>query len=525
MKSLFASLALFLPILASASVGMWSSNPPLGAIVSRGSLVKFVFEPFVNDVDEQNVVVDFDAAPARIETIAGGPYFQCTISGTSARCTRDLFPKNSQTGIVLQVRMPSATSGSHIFVTATIRAASGSTATWRPDVIIPQAFVVTNANSLGIGSFADAIALANSQCTDTQPCEIDFQIPDPVPPSGFFTITPQEPLPAITAKRLTIDAQMQTSLTGDTNPNSPEIVLDGNGQNASGLAVTGSDVITIRGFRIQNWGGAGILLTLDQRHSLRATIEDNHLGPGNLRGIMSYGSSFMYVHDNVISGNRRSGVWIASAYYPAVYENKIEENGASGIYFGPGSQFGAADENQIWSNRDFGVALDPQAKWIEVRGNSMKSNGQLGIDYSLDLMTPNVADDSTRPVPNTPVVTSATYDPLTKKTVIIGHVDLRNPADVGFYLPIIDVYRSTSLDAHGMVQGEAMLFGRFDYNNPVQLNRDTGDFTYTHAGDLTGQYITATYTRMYALGKGGVTPQYYENWQATSEFSPPVAVR
>jgi parallel beta-helix repeat protein len=516
MKSLFATLALFLPTLVFASVGLYSTDPPLSSIVKRGSLVKFVFIPFVNTVDEQTVVVDFDAAPARIETIAGGEYFQCTTSGTSARCTRDLFPKNTQTGIVLEVRMPSATTGGHIFVTGTIRAASGSTATWRPDVIIPRTFVVTSSSS-GAGSFAEAITLANSQCTDTLPCEIDFEIPGPVPPSGFFTITPTEPLPAITAKRLTIDA-------GESNPDGPRIVLDGNGLDSPGLTVTGSDVIAIKGFGIQNWGGAAILLGLDPRHSLRATIEDNHLGPGNLRGLMSYGSSFMYVHDNVISGNRRSGVWIASAYYPAVYENRIEDNGASGVYFGPGSQFGMADENEIWSNRDFGVAIDPQAKWIEVRGNSMKSNGQLGIDYALDLATPNVLDDSTRPVPNTPMLTSATYDPLTKKTVIIGHVDLKKPADVGFYLPIIDVYRSNALDAHGMAQGEAMLFGRLDYNNPVQLNRNTGDFVYTHNGDLTDQYITATYTRMYALGKGGVTPQYYENWQSTSEFSNPVRV-
>ncbi|HEY8131444.1 MAG TPA: right-handed parallel beta-helix repeat-containing protein, partial [Thermoanaerobaculia bacterium] len=497
MKSPLATLAFFLPTLVSASVGIWSSAPPLGAIVSRGALVKFVFEPYVSTVDEQNVIVDFDAAPARIESIAGGPLFQCTTSGTSARCTRDLFPKNTQTGIVLEVRMPSATAGGHIFVTATIRAASGSTATWRPDVVIPRTFVVTNTSSGDAGSFSDAITLANAQCTDTLPCEIDFQIPGPVPPSGFFTIAPTEPLPAITAKRLTIDA-------GEPNPDGPRIVLDGHGQDSPGITVTGSDVFAIKGFGIQNWGGAGILITLDQRRSVRATIEDNHLGPGNLRGIMSYGSSYMYVHDNVISGNRRSGVWIMSAYYPAVYENTIEENGASGIYFGPGSQFGAADENQIWSNGDFGVAVDPQSKWIEVRGNSMKDNGQLGIDYALDLVTPNMEDDSTRAVPNAPVVTSATYDPLTKTTVIIGHFDLRKPADVGYYGVIIDIYRSSALDAHGMAQGEAMLFGRLDYNNPVQLNRTTGDFVYTYNGDLTGQYITATATRMYALGKGGI---------------------
>jgi len=286
--------------------------------------------------------------------------------------------------------------------------------------------------------------------------------------------------------------------------------------------VSGSGEITISGFTIQNADSAGILLLGEPPTSFRATIQDNTL-TGNLRGLMAYGTSFMYVHDNVMSGNRRSGVWIIDGYYPAVYENTIEDNGASGVYFGPGCQFGMADENHIAFNRDFGVAIDRAAKWVEVRGNSMKSNGQLGIDYNLDLVTPNVADDSARTVPNAPVLTSAAYDPVTKKTTISGHVDLIKPADVGFYAPLIDIYRSSSLDAHGMAQGEKPLYGRLDYNVPV-LDRATGNFTYTYDGDLTGQFVSATYTRMYALGKGAPSPEYYENWQATSEFSNSVRV-
>ena len=39
MKSLLATLAFFLPTLAFASVGLYSTDPPLGSIVNRGALV------------------------------------------------------------------------------------------------------------------------------------------------------------------------------------------------------------------------------------------------------------------------------------------------------------------------------------------------------------------------------------------------------------------------------------------------------------------------------------------------------
>ena len=489
MKSIL--LALSVAVAANGSVGLWSSAPQLGAVVSRASLVAFQFVPFVNDVDEHDVVVDFSVAPATVETIKGEG-FTCTTSGATARCTRGLFPANTVGGITLGVRMPSEVTGFHITVIATISAASGSTYTWRPNVFVSKAFIVSESR----GSLADAITQANAACVNNDPCEIEFP----------FSGTISESLPAITAKHLKMDGHK-------------DIVLDG-----TGLAFNGNSELEISGFTIQNFdGGPGILLNAEPRTGLRATVEDNVL-TGNLRGIMTYNTAFTYIYDNVISNNRRSGVWIVSGYYPAVYRNTIETNGASGVYFGPGCQFGMADDNEIRSNRDFGVAIDPQSKWTEVRGNSMKGNGQLGIDYGLDLVTPNVADDSRRSVPNAPVLTSATYDPLTKKTVIMGHVDLIKPADVGYYAPLIDLYVSSTLDANGMAQGEKPLYESLDYNLPIGLNRNTGDFVVIYSTDLTGQYISATYTRMYALGKGAPTPQYYENWQATSEFSNPVRV-
>jgi len=495
-------LAMLVTTAAYASVGMYTTNPPLDSIVSRNALIRFKFIPFVNSVDETSVTVDFSAAPAAIESIAGRD-FECVAAGSTARCTRTLFPKNTVGSIDVDVRMPSSLAGGRVTVVGTIKAASGSTATWSPWVNVPRAFLVTNTNSDAEGSFRDAITRANAACSDRhQPCEIDFET------SGAINL--DAPLPVLGAKKIAIDGKKQ-------------ITLDGRGLDGHGLTYSGED-LTLTGFTIENWGGAGILLTAGHAEISHCEIR------GNLRGLMGLGTAFLYLYDSVISNNRRSGVWLENAYYPAVYENTIEGNGASGVYFGPACQFGMADENQIRSNRDFGVAVSPQTKWIEVRGNSMKGNGQLGIDFALDLVTPNVADDSTRPVPNAPVITSAQYDFTYRKTVIRGHVELRKPADVGYYAPLVDVYSSSSLDAHGMAQGETMLNTRSDFSNTVKIDSN-GDFIYIVDGDLTGKYISATYTRMYALGKGATStalqprPQYYETWESTSEMSNPVRVQ
>ena len=500
------SLSLLILILvcssASAYVGMQSNGPELDSTVSPGTLITFSFIPFVNDIDETNVVIDFTATPAVIESIQPSAQFQCTVSGTTARCTRALFPKNTVgLPIKLGVRMPPT--GGRITVSAKISAASGNTYTWSPWVNVASPFYVTNMNSDGAGSFRDAILRANAVCSDRHaPCEIDFQT--------FGTINLDTPLPVLGAKKIAIDGKKQ-------------IILDGHGLDGHGLTYNGDD-LTLFGFTIENWGGAGIFVT-----SGHAQVADSELR-GNLRGVIAVNTGYLYLHDDVISDNRLSGVWIENSSYPAVYENTIENNGASGVYIGRRSEFGMVDENTIRGNRDFGVAVSPQARWTEIRANSMQGNGQLGIDYALDLVTPNVADDSTRPVPNAPVITSATYDAPTGKTVIIGHVDLRKPADVSYYNAIVDLYSSPTLDAHGIAQGEKPLNFRSDYGNEVGINFHTGDFTLIYKGDLTGQYVSGTYTRMYSLGKGATStslqtrPQYYETWQATSEMSNPVRV-
>lgn len=54
-----------------------------------------------------------------------------------------------------------------------------------------------------------------------------FNIEGPVPEEGWFTIRPRSPLPAITAQHFSLEGASQTRHTGDSNPEGPEIVIDG----------------------------------------------------------------------------------------------------------------------------------------------------------------------------------------------------------------------------------------------------------------------------------------------------------
>src|SRR5260221_11107667 len=147
---------------ASAFVGMQSDTPQLDSTVSPGTLITFAFKPFVNNVDEHDVVVDFTAAPATIESIESSQ-FACTFSGSTAHCTRALFPKDTVgLPIKLGVRMPPT--GGRITVASKITAASGATYTWSPWVNVASPFYVTNTASDGAGSFRDAITRANAGC-------------------------------------------------------------------------------------------------------------------------------------------------------------------------------------------------------------------------------------------------------------------------------------------------------------------------------------------------------------------------
>jgi hypothetical protein len=389
-------------------------------------------------------------------------------------------------------------------------------------------FIVTNTSDSGFGSLRDAMESLSRQCIESS-CEIRFAIPPPVPESGWFTIRPLSPLPSIDATKLVVDGASQTAVTGDTNPYGPEIEINGGdcGDDCNGIVIAlPSAAKPGREFHIENlaingFSGAGILINLDRPWYFYSTIRHNYLGVDptgtfavpNLRGLMSSGATTLDVQENLISGNRLTGVWITSDDSPLVRDNLIGvardgetplPNGASGIFFGPGTRFGAAFSNRIAFNRDFGIAVSRETQWMEIRGNSMKGNGQLGIDIGLDLITPTDA----------PVLISATFE--AGKTIVRGRVAHNLGGDCFPCTPSLEFYSSTALDAHGMTQGETQHVARFDITT-------ADEFTATIDGDLTGRYIAATATRTKQLAKT-VTPNYLQSWGATSEFSNPVRV-
>lgn len=389
-------------------------------------------------------------------------------------------------------------------------------------------FIVTNTNDSGFGSLRDAMESLSRQCIESS-CEIRFAIPPPVPESGWFTIRPQSPLPSIDAKTLVVDGASQTAVTGDTNPDGPEIEINGGdcGDDCNGIVIAlpvaakGGREAHIENLAINGFSGAGILVNLDRPAYFRTVIHRNYLGVDptgtfavpNLRGLMISGALALDIQENLISGNRLTGVWIAQDDYPLVQANLIGvardgetplPNGASGIFFGPGTRFGAAFSNRIRFNRDFGIAVSRETQWMEIRGNSMKGNGQLGIDIGLDLITPTDA----------PVLISATFE--AGKTIVRGRVAHNLGGDCLPCTPSLGIYSSTALDAHGMTQGETQHVASIDF-----VAAD--EFTATIDGDLTGRYVAATATRTKVLGKR-VTPDYLQSWGATSEFSNPVRV-
>ena len=394
-------------------------------------------------------------------------------------------------------------------------------------------FIVTNTHDSGFGSLRDAMESLSRQCIESS-CEIRFAIPPPVPESGWFTIRPQSPLPSIDAKTLVVDGASQTAVTGDTNPDGPEIEINGGdcGDDCNGIVIAlpaaakPAREAHIENLAINGFSGAGILINLDRPWYFRTVIRRNYLGVDpagtfavpNLRGLMSSGAQTLDIQENLISGNRLTGVWITSADNPLVQANLIGvardgetplPNGASGIFFGPGTRFGAAFSNRIRFNRDFGIAVSRETLWMEIRGNSMKGNGQLGIDFGLDLITPNGGN-----IPNAPVLTSAKIE--AGKTVVRGHVAHNLGGDCFPCTPSLSIYSSAALDAHGMTQGETQHVARYDFTG-------ADEFTATIDGDLTGRYVAATATRTKQLAKT-VTPNYLQSWGSTSEFSNPVRV-
>jgi hypothetical protein len=118
--------------------------------------------------------------------------------------------------------------------------------------------LVTNTKNDGVGSLRRAIQYANANPGTT----IRFEIPaaDPGVAGGVARIKPTSELPKITAITTILDGASQTAFAGNSNPNGPEVELDGsNAGFAVGIRIQAARC-TVNGLAIIRFQQTGILI-------------------------------------------------------------------------------------------------------------------------------------------------------------------------------------------------------------------------------------------------------------------------
>lgn len=358
-------------------------------------------------------------------------------------------------------------------------------------------------------SLADAIDRANHDCASgSLPCKIAFRLGAPAA-SGYFTVKPHRALPPITGKYVFVDGSTQTQLTGDTNPNGPEVFIDGSENEWEDAIVF--DGTSEAGFvAIGNFRNAAVtMLGNASVHDCYLGVDPTgtHAAPNGRGVVISESASGATVTNNLISGNLRSGIWMGVAKGASITGNTIGldihhqplGNGASGIFAGPLVTDLSITNNYVAFNHDFGIAIDRRAAGVNLMANSIFANWQLGIDVGLDGPTPD------RDIP-APVIVSAQYDAAHDKTVVVLSVHEPNL----LVNPTAALYASDAPHPSGYGDGQYFL-GKLDFDPR------NGGVTMTANGDWRGKWVAATVTRndYFAVTIGHLT---------TSEFSRAVKV-
>lgn len=417
-----------------------------------------------------------------------------------------------------------------------------------------RTYYVSTTKNEGGGSLRQAIDDANG--SPQTPVAIAFRIAE-ASTTPWKTIRITTPLPVINGG-IRIDGATQTGFFGDTNPDGPEIEIQGiNSLDGDGLTLThcGGEIanLAINGFRRN---GVSVIDTaqsatcgvfpIPQLHDLfigtdptgsSARPNGRGIGLSVLNGTSVFAArGTTNIHDCVLSGNTMSGIFALTGRVD-IWGNRIGvkahsddplPNGASGIFIGPGgygSEIGPDQltfdraPNVIAFNREMGVAIAAGAGDVSVRGNRIWSNGTLGIDIGLDGPTLSTRSNFDLPIA-VPVLTLAHYDPLSKKTVIEGEQEGQTIGAVRSFT--VDLYANDAVDPSGFGEGQ----------RPIGRTQFTDFFTSTHFrvevdGDLTGQFITAATTRTNYAGFAKPEPEGLDQLflTQTSEFGRAIEVR
>jgi hypothetical protein len=433
-------------------------------------------------------------------------------SNNVAVCRTPFQPQNKLVGGYVTFTAPPRMDGEELIFQGSVTLAeedldpSDNSLTQKVSMV--RQFIVNNVNDEGGGSLRQAIIDANATCPTAKPCAILFRIPAPVPDSGWFTILPKTPLPEIEAT-LELDGARQTLFTGNTNPDGPEIEIDGAFvKEGSGLSLRPNCDVQVRNLAVNRFPAYGIVIRRDLE-GLRdpcaslvipSEVRANYLGTdpsgriakSNQRGVGLFTLDAV-VRDNLISGNRRAGVYVENGRKVDIGNNRIGVgadgsplgNGA-GIFldarsFGLGMESRADVKGNVIAYNDGMAIARTRRGTVHVSRNSIFDNLQQGIDVDLDGVSPQRADGGD--VPNAPKLFSASYDAVRNATVIRGRID----SDAYGNSRLIEVYASSRLSVWATPQAEKIVGAIF-------LISGHHDFEAVLPEDLRGKWLTVTYT-------------------------------
>lgn len=511
-RGILIGFSLLIVSSAFAQIPMRADVQPLLARVDAGWITRFEtrVDSLGDDVSLTTLRIQYQIdGGATIDRIEGDGW-NCAIDGATADCAPSAQQPPLGTRLVVLVQT-SNSNGAEATLTMKVTSTNpliGSTLS-RVTLQNYYAVIVNTTADAGPRSLRAAIEEANAV---GKPAKILFEIPAPVPAEGWFTIIPESPLPPITVASMFVDGKSQTRLTGDTNPRGPEIAIDGHLAHY-GLEIHSRCEAKVTGLVLGNFdANQGLWFTSSEfcgsvPHTIdyERWVTDNYIGTDptgtvawpNLRGLRAdFGHG--EVRNNVISGNIYSGMWCWTTSNSLLVENNRFgtaadgitplPNGAAGMLFGPHA---TADvrRNVIANHPGMGIALVRGATFVDIRENSMRDNGGIGIDWGIDGVSPRIDHDG-ETHPNAPVLLSSRYDAPSNRTFFTLTANSELVLGPNAHLLRFDFYANRGSDG----DGEQWL-GTGDFPGD-----DERPFEVSIAGDYRGKWINATATRTPVFG-------------------------
>ena len=215
-------------------------------------------------------------------------------------------------------------------------------------------FVVTNTDDSGPGSLRQAIIEADTSANaDTILFNIPPSDPGYDPTAGVWIIQPVSAFPLIVGDSTFIDGSSQSSNQGDTNPEGPEIEIDGTNVDESGFVIEGANN-QIFGLIINRFAEYGVGIQFSEAKNNR--VAGNYIGTnangqtalGNiLGGILISG----HADSNLVGGLSSSERNIISG---TTHRGNIYQGNGVTI---KGGDFNRIIGNYIGTNKDGNAAL------------------------------------------------------------------------------------------------------------------------------------------------------------------------